>query len=48
MKKGNGLGENKVPAWNTSSIGDYKRGLKAPKTSAIPGEKRKGPGQKAS
>ncbi len=48
MEKGNGLGENKVPAWNTSSVGDYKRGLQEPKTSNIPNEKRPGPGQKAS
>jgi hypothetical protein len=44
--KANGLGENKVAAWKPTSVGGYSRGLKAPKTGTIPGEFRKGPGQK--
>ena len=46
MKQGNGLGENKVPAWNPKSVGGYSRGLKAPKTGNVPAEQRKGAGQK--
>ena len=46
MAKGNGLGEGNAKGWNPSSVGDYKRGLQAPKTGKVADEKRKGPGQK--
>lgn len=43
---GNGLGSNKVKPWSPTSIGDYKRGLQAPKTGNIPSEHRPGAGAK--
>ena len=46
MDKANGLGENKVPAWSPTSVGDYKRGLQQPKTGSVPDEKRPGAGAK--
>ena len=46
MDKANGLGENKVAPWSPTSVGDYKRGLQAPKTGSVPDEKRKGAGAK--
>lgn len=46
-KQGNGLGENKVPAWNPKSVGDYKRGLKDNFKGNVEGHDRKGAGQKA-
>jgi hypothetical protein len=32
--------------WNPNSVGDYKRGLKAPKTGSVEGHMRKGAGAK--
>ena len=45
-QKGNGLGENKVPAWSPTSVGDYSRGLQQTQQKNVPDEKRKGAGAK--